>query len=125
MKCMEINKRGFWYAPYLGKEEIVRDGKRTGQYTVKYGTPVNARAVISPARGGVNEELFGVNAVYDRTITTEDVDIGIDEMSVLWIDKKPGIGADGATETPWDYVVEKVARSLNSVSVAVKKVSVQ
>jgi hypothetical protein len=32
---------------------------------------------------------------------------------------------DGTTETPHDYVVKKVARSLNSVSIAISKVAVR
>lgn len=119
MRCMEINKRDFWYAQYEGKEELLVDGKRTGQYSVKYSAPVKARAVISPARGSASDELFGINAEYDRTIVTDDADISINESSVLWID------AVGDGETPWDHVVTGVARSPNSATIAVKRVKVQ
>ena len=44
--------------------------------------------------------------------------------SVFWIDTLPEIAEDGTTRTPYDYIVKKVAPSLNSVSIAVSKVSV-
>lgn len=44
--------------------------------------------------------------------------------SVFWIDTLPEISEDGTTQTPYDYIVKKVAPSLNSVSIAVSKVSV-
>lgn len=124
MRALERNKRTFWYANYAGNEEILSDGKRTGQYKVRYGNPVEARANVSAARGSLDDEHFGINADYDRTITTDKADFGIDESSVLWIEKTPEISADGSTDTPWDYVVVKIARSLNSTTIAVKKVSV-
>lgn len=119
MKCMEINKRDFWYANYTGKEELVVDGKRTGQYVVRYSEPVKARAVISSARGSANDELFGISAEYDRTIVIDDLGIDISESSVLWLDSV------GSAETPWDYVVAGIARSLNFVTIAVKRVKVK
>ena len=48
----------------------------------------------------------------------------IDEYSVLWIDKLPQLNEDGTTDTPHDYIVQRVARGLNSISIAVRKVSV-
>ena len=124
MRSLERNKRTFWHASYVGNEEILSDGKRTGQYKVKYGNPAEARANVSAARGSLDDEHFGINADYDRTITTDKADFGIDESSVLWIEKTPEIAADGSTATPWDYVVVKIARSLNSTTIAIKKVSV-
>lgn len=124
MRSLRRNERTFWYANYTGDEEILSDGKRTGQRQVKYGSPVKASANVSAARGSLDDEHFGINADYDRTITTCDNTIGIDESSVLWIEKDPEIGADGSTQTPWDYVVVKIARSLNSTTIAIKKVSV-
>lgn len=124
MRSLEHNKRDFWYAGYVGTEEILSSGKRTGQYKVKYGNPVASRANISAARGALDDEHFGINADYDRTITVDSPDFGVDESTVLWVEKVPQIAADGATSTPWDYVVVKVARSINSTTIAIKRVSV-
>ena len=56
----------------------------------------------------------------------------IDEYTVLWVDTAPRVdetGAlvtndDGEVVTPHDYIVKKVAKSLNSVSIAISKVVV-
>lgn len=124
MRSLRRNEKRFWYANYTGNEKILSGGKRTGQYKVKYGNPIEARANVSAARGSLDDEHFGINADYDRTITTCDKNLNLDESSVLWIEKSPEIAADGSTETPWDYVVVKVAKSINSTTVAIKKVSV-
>nr|DAJ41235.1 MAG TPA: hypothetical protein [Caudoviricetes sp.] len=115
----------FWYANYQGKEEILKNGKRTGQYKVLYSNPVNISENLSAARGSLDNELFGIQTDYDRTITSCNRDFDISESSVLWIEKTPEVASDGSTDTPWDYVVVKVARSINSVTVAIRKVSVQ
>jgi hypothetical protein len=124
LRSLRRNEKRFWYANYTGNEKILSDGKRTGQYKVKYGNPIEARANVSAARGSLDDEHFGINADYDRTITTCDKNLDMDESSVLWIEKAPEIAAGGSTATPWDYVVVKVAKSINSTTVAIKKVSV-
>ena len=49
------------------------------------------------------------------------INIPIDEYSILWVDTLPRLNED----IPHDYVVKQVARSLNSVSLAVSKVDVK
>ena len=67
---------------------------------------------------------FGDSESYDKVIVLDDKNIPIDEYSILWVDTLPTLNEDGSTETPHDYVVKQVARSLNSVSIAVSKVNV-
>ena len=80
---------------------------------------------MSAAQGEMQTRQFGESEGYDKVIVLDDKDIPIDEYSVLWVDTLPHLNADGSTETPHDYVVKKVARSLNSVSIAISKVSVR
>lgn len=118
MKTMERNKRTIWYANYAGKEETLSEsGKRTGQFHVQYSEPIELRANVSPAKGSSDNELFGITESYDRTIVTDKMDINLSESSVVWVDAKP--------DTAWDYVVVRVARSLNSATIAIKKVTAQ
>jgi hypothetical protein len=42
----------------------------------------------------------------------------------MWVDTLPHLNEDGSTDTPHDYIVKKVARSLNGVSIAISKVRV-
>lgn len=114
MKCLARNKRTFYYALYEGLEPILdANGNETGKSTPKYSERVMARGNISAAKGNAETEQFGISLQYDKVIIMEDSQI--DENSVLYIDNFDG---------EYDYIVKKVARSLNSVSIAVRKVDV-
>lgn len=133
MRCMERNKTGFYYALYSERVPIVDEyGNDTGEYDVKHGKPVKSSANISAARGETQTRQFGENVTYDKVIVIDDTASPIDEYSILWIDTIPqldtngelAVNEDGKVITPHDYIVKKVAKSLNSVSYAVSKVSV-
>lgn len=121
MRTLERNKTSFYYALYLGKEEnIDADGNATGTYTILYSNPVECRGNISASSGSVQFEQFGNDLQYDRVIVLDDVNVPIDENSVLWVDKE--VEHDKYGNPVFDYVVKKVAKSLNSVSFAISKV---
>ena len=67
-------------------------------------------------------EQFGNFISYDKVIVTDDLTCPIDENTVLFIDKSPEYDDDG--NPLYDYIVKRVARSLNSISYAVSKVTV-
>ena len=122
---MTRNKATFYYALHTGQTEIVDEyGNATGQYYVTYGTPTKALGNVSAAQGEMQTQQFGESESYDKVIVLDDVNTPIDEYSILWVDTLPVLTED-TTETPHDYVVKKVARSLNSVSIAISKVSVR
>ena len=126
MKCMDRNKTPFYYALYDTKTEIEDEyGNKTGQYELSYGNPIRCTANVSAAMGETQSRQFGDSVAYDKVFVLDDPHTAIDEFSILWIDTVPQINADGTTDTPHDYIVKKVARSLNSVSIAVSKVNVQ
>ena len=117
MRCMNRNKVKFYYALYEGREPILNEqGRKTGQYKVIHGNPIEEHANISAA----------------KVIVMDFITPPIDEYSVLWVDTLPILNADGSLKvndageviTPHDYVVKKVAKSLNSVSIAISKVTV-
>ena len=87
----------------------------TGDYTVGYADPVKFRVNVSPARSEAQTEPFGVNTDYDKVICSCDLTLPIDELSQIFVDRKPEDGK-GA-----DYKVVKVARSINSVLFAIKQ----
>lgn len=126
MRCLRRNKVTFFYALYSSKIPITDDyGNKTGEYEIIYGNPVEILGNVSAARGETVTRQFGEDEAYDRVIVLDDPKCPIDEFSILWIDTLPEIGVDGDTQTPHDYVVKKVARSINSVSIAVSKVTVR
>ena len=122
---MVKNMRTFYYAVYKDKDEIFDEyGNKTGEYKVIYSNPIKCKGNISSAQGEIQSRQFGDSESYDKVIVISNVGIQINEHSVLWVDNSPTINDDGTTETPYDYIVKKVARSLNSVSIAIKKVDV-
>lgn len=123
MRCMERNKAGFFYLLYDRKEPVTdEDGNETGEETVVYKEAVPFRANVSAATGSSQVEQFGALSGYDKVIVTDDMSCPIDEHSVLFLDKEPEYGDDG--RPLYDYMVKRVAKSLNSISYAVTKVSV-
>lgn len=123
MKVMERNKRTFWYCLYDRKEPIIdEDGNETGEEQIVYKPSQSLRANISAASGSSQVEQFGNLAGYDKVIVLDDTSCLIDENTVLFIDKEPEYDDDG--KPLYDYMVKRVAKSLNSVSIAATKVSV-
>ena len=125
MKTLVRNKSPFYYALYQGKTAIIdEDGNKTGEYEVTHSSPIRFHANISAAKGETQTQQFGDKEDYDKVIVMDNTAPLMDEYSVLWIDRLPEIDSEGKTVTPYDYVVRKIAKSLNSVSIAVSKVNV-
>ena len=123
MKTMKRNQVPFWYLLYVRKEDLKDEyGNESGESAIIYKPAVKMEANVSAATGSAQVEQFGNFAGYDKVIVTDDLSCPIDENSVLFIDKEPEYAEDG---TPlYDYIVKRVAKSLNSISYAVSKVSV-
>ena len=125
MRCLVRNKTKFYYASYIGENEIIDEyGNATGEYKILYGNPTKYLGNISAAQGEMQSRQFGESESYDKVIVLNDRNAPIDEHSILWVDTLPHLNEDGTTDTPHDYIVKKVARSLNGVSIAIRKVIV-
>lgn len=153
MKCMERNKVRFFYSLYQSKEMVKdEDGNLTGEYKILRSAPIECWANVSAAKGETETRQFGESEAYDKVIAIDNVSAPLlDEYSVLWIDSVPTYedteilavdvkdavlttDEDGNTVlltkdtqeliTPYDYIVKKVATSLNSTLIAIKKVNV-
>lgn len=125
MKCMERNKQVFYYSLLEGVEDRIDEfGNPTGEHKSTYGKPTKYKANISAAKGETNTRQFGESEAYDKVIVMDRNCPDIDEYSVLWVDTLPVINDDGTTDTPHDYIVKKVAKSINNVSLAIRKVTV-
>lgn len=117
MKTLLRNKSTFYYADKTGRVPLLDDdGNFTGDYVDSYSDPVKAKGNISPATGSVGDELFGLNLQYDKVIVMEEALFG--ETAHLWVDADPQAGE------PYDYIVLRIAKSLNSVSCAISRVDV-
>lgn len=126
MRGLVRNKTKFYYALYDRKEEIIDEyGNPTGEYDVIHGLPTKFYGNISIGQGETQSRQFGDSVTYDKVIVICDVGLPIDEYSLLWVDTLPKINEDGSTNTPHDYIVKKIAKSLNVTSIAISKVDVR
>lgn len=127
MRCMKRNKQSFYYANYDSAKTtdvVDDDGNYTGEHELAYSKPEQFKASISSAIGDTEIEIFGKDLQYDKTICFDkNRPEGFDEYSVLWIDKEP---YENGTLTGYDYIVKKIAKSLNGfwlVAIAKSEVS--
>lgn len=134
MKTLVRNKSEFWYALYKDKVQITDEyGNVTGEYEMTWENPIKYAANISAAKGETSTRQFGESESYDKVIVMDNDAPEIDEYTILWVDKTPSLNEDGTLTTdeegmvltPHDYIVKKVAKSINSVSIAISKVTVQ
>ena len=122
MRILKRNTRPFHYCLYLGKARIIDEyGNKTNEKQPFYSEPVRMVANISPATGQSHAEQFGNLEDYDKVIVTDWVDCPIREDSVLFVDKEPEIENGRPL---YDYIVKRVAKSINSISIAIRKVDV-
>lgn len=133
MKTLIRNKSKFYYALFERKIPKVDEyGNNTGEYEVRWQKPLKYLANISAAKGETSTRQFGESENYDRVIVMSNNSPKIDEYTVLWVDTVPKLDSngllllneDGSVVTPHDHIVKKVARSINSVSIAISRVNV-
>lgn len=130
MRALQRNQQTLYYRLYgnvITPIETVDEWGNTletGEYSTGYGDPVKFKANVTPASGANITEQFGNLDNYDKVIVTADMTCPIDEQSVLYIDKTPIQDDVTGAWSAHNYVVRRVARSINSISIAVRKVDV-
>ena len=118
MRSLRRNQQPVFYKLYEGDVEIIDQyGNPTGSFVPQYSELMSALLCVSPNKGNSEMQMFGTIEDYDRTMTTADTRIKIDENSILWLD-----GAD--TRGPYNAIVTRRAPWKNSVSFAIKTVKV-
>lgn len=120
MRGANRNKQKFWYSLFdqasEGKDEY---GNIVSQFPT-YGDPIMTRGNISPGKGEVVYQMFGLDDMYDRVIGPLPINTPISEDSVLWIDNVPALDDNGHLAlndkgkplTPYNYVVRKKTSGL-------------
>ena len=124
MRALERNKSICYYANYIGTQTIRDSDNQIIGISAQYTNPQKIKANISAAKGTAGTEMFGIDEGYSKIINPFPGSIGVSESSVFWIDITPEIKEDGSTNTPWDYTVSQIAKSINHTAIAVKKVDV-
>ena len=110
MKLLRRNLRDFTYKPYLGKQEVLDNGRHTGRYEVQYGDPVSYRGNFDMAHGDVQRQLFGINLDYTHTLLLDDPNADIREYGRI-------------TYKGAEYEIKGVRPTLNVLSLALKKLT--
>lgn len=124
MRTLDYNKRTFYYCLYNAKTKIYdADGNFTGEYTSGYSEAVAVKGNISAASGSADMEQFGTDIAYDKVIVLQGTNWEIDEHSVLFVDVEPSYEDEETHSDPkYNYIVTKVAKSLNHTTLAIKRV---
>ena len=115
MRCLKRNMTEFSYAPWTGSTETKVGNLYSGERTPTYGTAVTVKGNISAAAGTTDVMPFGGEQDYDKVIVMEALPDGLNEYAAVWI--------EAPTSDAPDYVVRRVAKSINSVSIAVRHVN--
>lgn len=123
MFTLNRNKQKIYIKDFTGNYILSEDenGYLTGERVPEYTEPRVEWTHVSSAKGSRDEWLFGDSFDYDRVIFDSDIDIK--EDSVLWVDNV--LEFENDPNTPHDYKVVRVSHSLNSISVALKRVNLR
>ena len=80
MRSLLRNQQPVFYKLFEGEKEIIDQyGNSTGSYAPVYGELKSAMLSVSPNKGSTEVEQFGTLLNYDRTMTTADINVPIDE----------------------------------------------
>ena len=109
MILLRRNLTRFEYLPYIGAgDDLNENEEHTGEYQSEYGSPVEYEGNISTPSGHVNQTFYGQDVRYTHTLVMDNPNVEIDERGIIrWKDEL--------------YDITAVRRSLNSVSIALKK----
>lgn len=120
MRLLRKNLKTISYKNYIGKEPVLNDeGYETGEYEVQYTEPKVLRCTITPRSNtntNINGNTFpgyiGNRTDYEKIILTTDLDCGINENTLLFID----------TSLKPDYKVSAVSKCKTHMAFAVEKI---
>jgi len=137
MRSLKKNQKKLYYSTYADQITIYKrdengeivyneiDGEKYPRIIAEragYNKPVFFDANVSAGKGTAQEDVFGKDIDFTRTISTTDLTLSIDELSLVWIESEPKYLEDGTVDpNSADYkVAAKPARSLNQLMIALK-----
>ena len=96
-----------------------QQGRKTSRKTVNYSNVKKLYCSVSTPTGNAVLEMFGTDENYDKVIVADKPDIDISENSILWLDRAH------AENVAYDYMVKKIVRNHNFLTIGVRKVDVK
>lgn len=125
MVSLAQNRQKIWYAEFSGYTDALDDnGYKTGEKIKSYTEPQSFLIYVAPSRGDTVNMPFGLSRDYTNVMSTCDLSCPITEDSVLWIGISPYSSDESVADVPHNYTVERVAKGLNTILYAVKRVEV-
>lgn len=120
MHSMNRDEQPIFYAKKLKGTTDVGQGPFNKKSS--YSDPVKVYVCLSAGKGSAEDDVFGKDVDYSRTISSHNMSIEINQYSLIWIESKPSYNADGTlNEASADYkVVARPAKSKNSIIIALK-----
>lgn len=115
MRLLNKNKRDIWYSYFIGQEEVIVDGKFTGEFENKYTNPYLTKVNFMPISSFIKKDDFGTIENIDMVIVV-DKDI-FNEDTVFFINRPNNTNI----EDNYDYKVYKIIKSINSYTIGLKK----
>ena len=128
----ERNKVTIYFANNIGDTMLTdSSGDLTLEYAQGYENPRKLRINVSEAKSRMDRlasttyiDPYGLELGYNKVLATSDMNNGIQDGAIFWIDRLPVLKEDGSTDTPFDYECVQIKKSLNNILIAVKKVDV-
>lgn len=128
MRMLDKNKRTMWYALYESMTTATdANGDETGDPVVNYSVPVEFEAVLSPGRGysggagTTSQNIYGIDIDAERRIVTDDLDIPINETSLIYLHTPKTLQNGHADPADADYSVSaRPAAGLNFLAFPIK-----
>ena len=109
MRDLAINQQTIFYQTTVWVKRLIN----TGNPVKGYGDIESMRLCVSSNKGEPNEDIFGNDLKYDKTMSTHNLSCTIDEFTRLWI---------GIPKTqPYNYKVKAVAPSYSCIKYAIEK----
>ena len=124
MRDLKINQVKTYYSNFVRSEELKdKNDDFTGERRLIYTKPKELQISISIGAGETQAEMFGTRNDFTHIIVTTNIDLPLNEHSILWRDSEPLYLDDGSVDhLSSDFIViSKPKRSLNQVSFGLKE----
>ena len=119
MKLLKRNLQTIYYKLYEGVSEITDDdGFETGEKELTYSQIFSIKANVNKTTGSVAHEQFGLVDDYDKVVLIDDVSLPITEETIFSLDSS----SENSEDITFNYRVKRISKSLNVLSIALKKV---
>lgn len=115
MKCLNRNKRTFYYSNLSENAEILdNSGNRTGEFKLVYTDPISCTGNISEGDIRNYIEIFGTGLTGGKIIVIDTKDFNMNDQTRFWIDVD--------TDSDYDFILYGFEKGTYSTTLILKTV---